>query len=175
MLVDELEADPAPRLVHLLHDHVDDVAARHHVLDVRDSAGTDVRDVEQAVGALLQLDEGAELRRLHDFAGEGVPHLGLLGQRRDRTDRRVRLGPLGRVDEDCAVLLDVDLDVVLRLERADRLAALADDHPNEVRVDLDRGDPRRVRRQLRPGLGQRLEHPVEDEVAGLVRLIERRA
>src|SRR5215203_4962645 len=47
VLVDELEADPAPRLVHLLHEHVDDVAAAHHVLDVRDSARADVRDVEQ--------------------------------------------------------------------------------------------------------------------------------
>src|SRR5215213_7422502 len=33
VLVDELEADPAACLVHLLHDHVDDVAAGHHVLD----------------------------------------------------------------------------------------------------------------------------------------------
>jgi hypothetical protein len=29
---------------------------------VADAAGADVRDVEQAVGALLQLDERAELR-----------------------------------------------------------------------------------------------------------------
>src|SRR5436190_470132 len=72
VLRDELEADAAARLVDLLHDHVDDVAPRHDVLDVADAAGTDVRDVEQAVGALLQLDEGAELRRLHDLAGVGV-------------------------------------------------------------------------------------------------------
>src|ERR687892_652908 len=65
----ELEANASPLLVHLLHDHVDDVAAPHHVLDVRDPARADVGDVEQAVGALLQLDEGAELRRLDDPAG----------------------------------------------------------------------------------------------------------
>src|SRR5438270_4200550 len=73
VLRDELEADPAAGLVDLLHDDVDDVAAAHHVLDVRDAARADVRDVEETVRPLLQLDEGAELRRLHDLAGVGVP------------------------------------------------------------------------------------------------------
>ena len=81
MLRDELEADAATRLVDLLHDHVDDVAACHDVLDVPDAARADVRDVEQPVGALLQLDERAELRRLDDLAGVGVPHLGRLRER----------------------------------------------------------------------------------------------
>jgi hypothetical protein len=40
---------------------------------VRDAAGTHVRDVEQAVRPLLQLDEGTELGRLDDLAGVGVP------------------------------------------------------------------------------------------------------
>src|SRR3954451_22870512 len=84
VLGDELETDPAAGLVDLLDDDVDDVAARHDVLDVRAAAGPDVRDVEQAVRALLQLDEGAELRRLHDLARVGVAHLGLLRQRADR-------------------------------------------------------------------------------------------
>ena len=57
MLGDELETNPAPSLVDLLDDDIDDIAAAHHVLDVRDPAGADVRDVEQAVGALLQLDD----------------------------------------------------------------------------------------------------------------------
>src|SRR5947209_16718683 len=38
VLRDQLEADPAARLVHLLDDDVDDVAALHHVLDVADTA-----------------------------------------------------------------------------------------------------------------------------------------
>src|SRR5205807_10160303 len=59
----ELEADPAALLVDLLHDDVEHVAAGDHVLDVADPARADVRDVEQPVGALLELDEGAELRR----------------------------------------------------------------------------------------------------------------
>ena len=55
---------------------------------------------------------------------------------------------LGGVDEDRAVLLDVDLDVVVGLERADRLAALADHHADVLGVDLDRRDPRRVLGEL---------------------------
>src|SRR5690242_20793831 len=81
VLRDELEPDPAARLVDLLHDDVDDVAAAHHVLDVRDPARADVRDVQETVGALLQLDEGAELGRLHDLAGERVADLRLLRER----------------------------------------------------------------------------------------------
>src|SRR5437764_2129367 len=173
VLLDQLEADPAARLVDLLDEHVEDVAALDHVLDVADAAGAHVRDVEQPVGPLLELDERAELRRLHDLAGVGVPHLRLLRQRLDRRDRGLRLRAVGRVDQDRAVLLDVDLDVVVGLERADRLATLADHHPDLLRIDLDGGDPRRVLGELRPRLGDRLEHPVEDELARPLRLLER--
>src|SRR5207302_4167750 len=78
VLGDQLEPDPAALLVDLLDDHVQHVAAGHDVLDVRDAAGADVGDVEQSVGALLQLDEGSELRRLDDLARVGVPHLRVL-------------------------------------------------------------------------------------------------
>src|ERR687888_2329144 len=57
VLGDQLQADPAARLVDLLHEHVEHVAALDHVLDVADAARADVRHVEQAVGALLELDE----------------------------------------------------------------------------------------------------------------------
>src|SRR4030088_2120274 len=86
VLGDQLEADATTRLVDLLDDDVDDVTSRHHVLDVADAAGTHVRDVEQPVRALLQLDERAELRGLDDLAGVGVPHFRLLRQRLDRGD-----------------------------------------------------------------------------------------
>ena len=88
----ELEADPAARLVDLLHDDVEHVAARDHVLDVADAAGPDVRDVEQAVGALLQLDERAELGRLHDLAlWYSSPTSGSFVSALDRRDRGVGL------------------------------------------------------------------------------------
>src|SRR3954452_17242361 len=68
VLVDQLETDTAAGLVDLLDDDVDDVAAGHDVLYVRDAARPDVRDVEQAIRALLQLDERTELGRLDDLA-----------------------------------------------------------------------------------------------------------
>src|SRR4051794_27811586 len=117
VLGDELQADAAPILVDLLDDHVERVAAGDHVLDVSYAPGADVGDVEQAVGALLQLDEGAELGRLDDAAGVGVSHLRLLRDPLDRRDRGRGLLAVGRVDEDRAVLLDVDLHLVVGLER----------------------------------------------------------
>ena len=78
MLADELEADAAARLVDLLHEHVEHVAALEHVLDPLHAARADVRDVQQPVRALLELDEGAELGQLHDLARVLVADLGLL-------------------------------------------------------------------------------------------------
>src|SRR5262249_41050572 len=169
---DQLQADATSLLVDLLHLDVDDVAAGHDVLDVPDAAGADVGDVQQPVRALRQLDEGAELRRLDHLAGVLVADLGLLGQPLDRVDRGVRLRALGGIDEDVAVLLDVDLDVVAGLERADGLAALADPHPDLLGVDLDRGDTRRVAGKLLPRRRDRLEHPLENELTRTPRLPE---
>src|ERR1035437_581736 len=172
VLRDELEADPATRLVDLLHDDVDDVAAGHHILDVGNAARADVRDVKQAVGALLQLDERAELRRLHDLAGVGVPHLRRLGERANRRDGGFGLLAVGRVDEERAVLLDVDLHLVVAFATADRLAALRSEEADLLLLDLDRRDSRSVLRELRARLRDRVEHDVEDRVARATRLLE---
>src|SRR3954463_3028115 len=56
VLVDQLETDADVSLVDVLDDDRDDIAAGNDDLDVLDAAQTDVRDVEQAVRALLQLD-----------------------------------------------------------------------------------------------------------------------
>src|SRR5947207_4553858 len=173
VLRDELEADPAALLVDLLDDDVERVAARDHVLDVADPARADVGDVQEPVRALLQLDEGAEVGRLHDLAGVGVPYLGLLRDRLDRLDRVSRLHAVGGVDEDRAVLLDIDLHLVVALEPTDRLATFADDHPDLLGIDLDRGDPRRVLCELGARLGDRLGHLAEDKLARALRLLER--
>ena len=67
-VVGEAQADPAALAVDLDHGDVDLVARREHVLDRVDPlAGLHVRDVQQAVGALDQLDEGAEGGRLDDL------------------------------------------------------------------------------------------------------------
>src|SRR5436309_2473186 len=173
VLLDQLEPDAPTRLVDLLHDHVEDVAAVDHIFDVTDATRPDVRNVQQAVGPLLQLHERAELRRLHDLrVVELVADLRLLGQRLDRRNGLGRLGAVGGVDEDRAVLLDVDLHVVVGLERADRLAALADHHADLLGIDFDRRDARRMARELVPRFRDRLEHLVEDELACPLRLLE---
>ena len=84
----------------------------------------------------------------------------------------VALRALGRVDEDRAVFADVDLHVVVGFEAADRLAALADHHADELGVDLHRRDPGAdPRAGLR--LADRLGHLGEDLGACPLRLRQR--
>ena len=128
---------------------VDLVALVQHVLDGLDAlAGRDVRDVQQAVGALRQLDEGAERRRLDDLAGVLVADLDLLHHHPDALDQRVAELAVGRVDQHLAVVVDVDLRFELLGQAADRFAALADQQADLRRVDLDRLDARRELREL---------------------------
>ena len=94
--------------------------------------GDDVGDVQQAVGALGQLDEGAEGRRLDDLAGELVADLDLLGHRPDALGQRLAQLAVGGVDEHLAVVVDVDLRLELLRQAADRLAALADQQADLV-------------------------------------------
>ncbi len=149
-IVGEPQADPAALAVDLDHPHGELVALVEHLLDRRDPApGRDVGDVQQAVGALGELDERAERGRLDDLAGELVADLDLLGHRADPVDQRVAELPVGRVDEHLALVVDVDLGLELLLQRADRLAALADQQADLLGVDLDRRDPRGVLGQLR--------------------------
>src|SRR5437763_8138915 len=173
-VVGQPEADPAALLVDLDHAHVDLVAAVQHVLNrLGPLAGRDVRDVQQAVGALRELDERAERGRLDDLAGVLVADLDLLGHLADALDQRVALGPCLGVDQDGAVLLHVDLRLELLGQRADRLAALADDHAELVCLDLDRADPRRELGQLAAWLGEDGVHLAEDELAPGLRLLQR--
>ena len=67
----------------------------------------------------------------------------------DALGERVAELAVGRVDEDLALVVDVDLRLELLGQAADRLAALADEQADLRRVDLDREDARRVRRELR--------------------------
>ena len=105
------------------------VAALDDVLDVLHALalGAEARDVEQAVGALLELDEGAEVGGLDDASGEDVADLDLLGHRLDAVLDALRSLLVGGADEDRAVVLDVDVGAELLGHAADGLAALADD------------------------------------------------
>ena len=115
VLRDQLEADPAARLVDLLHDDVERCRRALMTSSMWPTRpGPDVRDVEQAVRALLQLDERAELGRLDDLAACNVsPTSGSLVSASIAAIAGVGLLAVGRVDEDRAVLLDVDLHLEL--------------------------------------------------------------
>src|SRR3954470_18677132 len=173
-VVGEAQADAAALLVDLDHAHRDLVALVEHLLDRPDAvAGRDVGDVQQAVGALGQLDEGAERRGLDDLrARELVADLDLLGHRADALDQGVALGAGGGVDEHLTLVVDVDLGLVLLLERADRLAALADQQADLLRIDLDRADARGELGELLARGADRLMHLAEDERASLLGLLE---
>ena len=174
-VVGEAQADPAALAVDLDHGDVDLLAGGEHVVDRVDPlAGLDVGDVQQAVGALDQLDEGAEGGRLHDLGGVvAVADLGLLGHRLDAGDAGFDQLAGRRVDPHRAVVLDVDLRLELLAEGADRFAAFADHGADLLRVDLDRLDPRRVLGELLARAVDRLGHLAEDELAALVGLLQR--
>src|SRR4051794_16186029 len=170
----EAQADAAALAVDLDHADLDLVALVEDLLDRADPlAGRDVGDVQQAVGALRQLDEGAEGRRLDDLAGERVADLDLLGHRADPLGQLLAELAVGGVHEDLAVVVDVDLRLELLRQAADRLAALADQQADLRRVDLHRDDARRVGRQLLARPVDHRGHLAQDVQAGLAGLRER--
>src|SRR3954468_11142002 len=165
-ILGEAQADAPALAVDLDHAHGDLVALVEDLLHRVDPlAGRDVGDVQQAVGALGELDERAEGGRLDDLAGELVADLDLLGHRADAVHQGVALGAGRRVDEHLALVVDVDLGLVLLLERADRLAALADQQADLLRIDLDRADPRGELRELLARGVDRLGHLAPKEPA----------
>ena len=104
---------------------------------------------------------------------ELVADLDLLGHRADALDQGVALGAGDGVDEDHALVVDVDLGLVLLLQGANRLAALADEQADLLRIDLDRADPRGVLGELLARGVDRLVHLAEDELATFLGLGER--
>src|SRR5581483_11007268 len=82
-VVCEPQSDPSTLAVDLDHAHVDLVALIQDLFDRSDPLpGRDIGDVQQAVGALRELDECPELGRLDDLdTGELVADLNLFGHR----------------------------------------------------------------------------------------------
>ena len=172
-LVDAIEADLA-LLVDLKDADLDLVADVEDILDLVDAALGNARDVEQAVLAGQQLNEGAEGLDADDAAGVLLAHLGNLDDGLDALGggvaRAVRAG-----DEDGAVLLDVDRGAGVLLDAANDLAAGADDLTDLVGRNLEADDLRRAILGGLAGRGNGVEHGIEDEHAALVRLHKRRA
>src|SRR4051812_38189524 len=167
----QAQADAAALAVDLDHADRHLVALVEDLLDRPDAlAGRDVGDVQQAVGALGELDERAERGGLDHLAGERVADLDLLGHRADPLGELLAELAVGRVDQDLAVVVDVDLRLELLGQAADGLAALADQQADLGRVDLHRDDPRGVWREVLARPADRLVHLAQDGQARLARL-----
>src|SRR4029079_17857394 len=132
----------------------------------------ELADADEAFLARQDLDEGAEAHDPGDLAEVERPDLDLAGQALDPLDRLPRVLAGDGRDLHGAVVLDVDLGLGLFLDLADHRAALADDLPDLLRVDLDRGDARREVAHLATGLGQDLGHLVEDRQPRVQRLLQ---
>src|SRR5258708_5548290 len=173
-VVRQAQADATALAVHLDHPHVDLIALVEHILDALHAlAGRDVGDVQQPIGALRQLDERSEGRRLHDLADVLVADLDLLHHHPHALDERVAELAVGGVDEHLTVVVDVDLGFELLGEAPDRFAALADQQADLRGIDLDRLD---AWRELAELLGRRADHVghlAEDERARLFGLRQR--
>src|SRR5581483_8198925 len=150
------------------------VALLEDVAHALDALARDLRDVEEPVGAGHDLHEGAEVDDLPHLALVDLPDLGLGRDPQDPVDRLLHRGAVARGDLNGAVVLDVDRAAGLLDERADDLAAGADDVADLVRADLDRGDAGRVGRHLLTWARERLRHLAQDVEAAGARLLERR-
>ena len=129
-------------------------------------------DVDQAVLAGQHLDKRAERHDADDLALVNPAHFDLVGQALDPVDRLPAAFLVDRGDEDATVVLDVDLRAGLLGDLADHLASGTDDVADLVRVDEDRGDPRRVVAHLGARPRQDRQHLVEHEEPRLPRLLE---
>src|SRR5436190_14290905 len=174
-VVGETQADAAALAVDLDHTDADLVALVEDVLDRVDALPRGhVGDVQQAVGALGQLDERAERRGLDDLGvRELVADLDVLEHRRDPVGELLAELAVGGVHEHLAVVVHVDLGLELLRQAADRLAALADQHADLRRVDLQGDDARRVGAELRARRVDDLGHLPEDVQAGVLGLRQR--
>ena len=165
----QAQADAPALAVDLDHAHVDLIALVEHVLDaVHALSGRDVGDVQQPIGALGELDERAEGRRLDDLADVLVADLDLLHHHPDALHELVPELAVGGVDQHLSVVVDVDLRLELVGEAPDRFAALADQQADLRGVDLDRLD---ARGELAELLARTLDHlgDMDFKVAGTER------
>src|SRR5438876_2612622 len=131
-------------------DHLDQdrVSLVDHVLDALDPMGLELRDVNEAVLARGNLDEGSERHDPPHGAGVDAPHLGIFGDPPDDLACAVAVRAAEGRDPDLARILDVDLRAGLGADLLDHLAAGSDHLTNLVGIDHHDVDPGRVRREL---------------------------
>ena len=108
-LVEAIEGNLARLRVNLEYLDLHHVAHGQYVLHLADAAVGHAGDVQQAVFARRQLDEGAEVLDAHDFAFIDFADLRLLDDAQDHGLGGLARRALDGSDVDGAVFLDVDL------------------------------------------------------------------
>src|SRR5581483_10981214 len=152
---------------------VDDVLHPLHAL-----ALAQLGDVDQAVAAGEDVDEGTELGDVHHPAVVHGAHLGL-GRVEDQLDAAAGLldglAVLGADGHGAhlAVVVDGDVGPGLLLDGVDDLALGPDHLTDLVHGDLEADDLGRSASHLGPGLGDGLVHHVQDREPGLLGLLQR--
>src|SRR5229473_6057634 len=132
----------------------------------------DFADVQEAVGAGEELDEGAELREANDFAEIGLADFGAGSDVANHLQGRIAAGSGGGENVDSAVLEDVDFDAGGFDDGPDLLAAGANEVADFVLRDFQFEEARGVGGNRGARLAEGLLHGVENLEAGFFRLRE---
>src|SRR5690606_38480465 len=142
--VERLLAGQADLAVAIDVDDLDDhlVPLVHHVGDLAGALLGQLADVDEAVGAGQDLDEGAELDHPLDHALVELADLRLHGEALDEVDGALQAARVRRGDRHHAGVVHVDGGAGLLHDGADGLAAGADDVADLVRLDGDLHDAR---------------------------------
>src|SRR5207247_10898354 len=112
------------------------------------SLGRELAEQHEAFLPGKVFDERSDAHDPSDFAVINLAHLGLLGEALDHRASPVAPLGLGAGDADGPIVLQLDGRAGLGLDRADHLAAWADDVAALVWLDLDRLDARTPARDV---------------------------
>src|SRR6267143_1087717 len=148
------------------------VAKLQLVANVADAVLGDFADVQEAVGAREELDEGAKLREANDFAEIGFADFGAGGDVANHLQGRVSAGSAGGEDVHGAVFEDVDFDAGGFDDGSDFLATWTNEVANFVLRDFQLEEARGVGGNRGARLAERLLHGVENLETGFLRLRE---
>src|SRR5580700_2892343 len=146
------------------------VAELQLVANVADAMFGDFADVQEAVGAGEEFDEGTELRKAYHFAKIGFADFGGSGDIANHLQGRIAASAAGREDVYCTVFEDVDFDAGGFDDGLDLLAARTDQVTDLVLRNLQLEEARSVRGNLRACFAEGLLHGVENFKAGFFRL-----
>src|SRR5205814_1822757 len=148
----------------------DAITLLHDILGLLGASVLELGDVDEAFGAGHDLDKRAERGRALDCAFVRLANHRLRGERLNHLTRSLhRLAP-DRGDRYQPGIIDCDLSASLLLDTADRLPLRSDQIADLLRIDVHRHDARRILRQIRTRLRERLRHLAKNVKSSLTRL-----